>query len=249
VLIVNADDWGYDAATTDAIAAAHRAGAIDSATAMVHMRDSERAARLAGELGLPVGLHLNLMEPYSAPADEEGRQRQAAVVDRYRSSLASHWLQGPRLFGLVAGCVEDQLNAFGRLYSTQPTHVDGHQHGHLSTAALVTLRRRRVPAIRRSFTFRPSDKPLPRRVLRRALNGCISSTFRSTAGFHSIRTLHPRLGGHGLEDVLASARARDVEIMVHPGFPDECEILLSAAWSRLLDGLPRGSYRDLGRGT
>jgi predicted glycoside hydrolase/deacetylase ChbG (UPF0249 family) len=245
VLIVNADDWGYDEATTDAIAAAHLAGRIDSATAMVHMRDSARAARLAGELGLPVGLHLNLMEPYTAATDEAARRRQERVVRRYRSGLAARWLPGPRLLALAAGCVDEQLDAFARLYPAPPTHVDGHQHGHLSIAALYALRRRRVPAIRRGFTFRPGDKPLPKRALRRALNGCLSATFRSTARFHSIRTLHPRLGGHGLEQVLASARSCDVEVMVHPGVADEYEILMSSEWARLLDGLPRGSFGDL----
>jgi predicted glycoside hydrolase/deacetylase ChbG (UPF0249 family) len=245
VLIVNADDWGYDAATTDAIAAVHAAGAITSATAMVHMHDSERAARLAGELGLPVGLHLNLMEPFSTAPDEQVGRRQERVVQRYRAGLAPRWLPGPRLFALARRSVEEQLDAFARLYPAPPTHVDGHQHGHLSAPALYALRRRRVPAVRCAFTFRPEEKPAYKRALRGALNGCVAAAFRSTDRFHSIRTLHPRLGGHGLEAVLESSRRRDVEIMVHPGYADECEILLSSGWSRLLEGLPLGSYRDL----
>jgi predicted glycoside hydrolase/deacetylase ChbG (UPF0249 family) len=245
VLIVNADDWGYDASTTDAIAAAHAAGAISSATAMVHMRDSERAARLAGELGLPVGLHLNLMEPFAAAPDAAVRERQARVVARWRARQTSRWLPGPRLFAAARDTVEEQLDAFARLYPGPPTHVDGHQHGHLATPALYALRRRRVPAVRRAFTFRPEDKVAWKRAPRALLNGCVAAAFRTTDRFHSIRTLHPRLGGHGLEAVLEASRRQDVEIMVHPGLPDECEILLSSGWSRLLEGLPLGSYRDL----
>lgn len=245
MLIVNADDWGYDVPTTDAIAAAHAAGAITSATAMVHMRDSERAARLAGELGLPVGLHLNLMEPFSAASDTPVRERQARVVARWRAGQASRWLPSPRLFASARDTVEEQLDAFARLYPSPPTHVDGHQHGHLAAPALYVLRRRQAPAIRCAFTFRPEESPAPKRALRGALNRCIAAGFRSTDRFHSIRTLHPRLGGHGLEAVLDASRRQDVEIMVHPGLADECEILLSSEWSRLLEGLPLGSYRDL----
>jgi predicted glycoside hydrolase/deacetylase ChbG (UPF0249 family) len=57
---VNADDWGGYPEMTDATLRCFQAGAISSTTAMVYMRDSERAAELARASGIPTGLHLNL---------------------------------------------------------------------------------------------------------------------------------------------------------------------------------------------
>src|SRR5262245_40045723 len=67
VLIINADDWGRDTETTDRTLDCFRAGAISATSAMVFMKDSERAAMLAREYRLDAGLHLNLTEPFSAP--------------------------------------------------------------------------------------------------------------------------------------------------------------------------------------
>src|SRR5213593_5300843 len=66
-LILNADDWGRDARTTDSILACVRPGAVSSVSAMVFMEDSERAAAIARERGIDAGLHLNLTTPFSAP--------------------------------------------------------------------------------------------------------------------------------------------------------------------------------------
>lgn len=246
MLIVNADDWGYDLSTTEAIARAFQAGRITSATAMIFMRDSERAAPLASRESMPVGLHLNLMEAYSATdIPEEARVRQQQVVAAFRASQRCRWLPSRKLSSLVQRCVADQLNGFAQLYATAPTHIDGHQHGHLSTPVLRALSRDRRRAVRSSFTFRAGEKSLLNRALRFALNNQINARFRSTRKFYSIRTLHPRLGGYGLEDALAEAHVQDVEIMVHPGWSDELELLMSDQWRTLLAGVPLGSFRDL----
>jgi predicted glycoside hydrolase/deacetylase ChbG (UPF0249 family) len=47
LLIVNADDLGGNPVATDRIVAGFRARVLTSATAMMHMADSERAAGLA----------------------------------------------------------------------------------------------------------------------------------------------------------------------------------------------------------
>jgi predicted glycoside hydrolase/deacetylase ChbG (UPF0249 family) len=246
MLIVNADDLGHDRATSDAICDVYARGRISSATAMVFMEDSVRAFGLAAEARMPIGLHLNLMEPYSGiVADQRDREEQEWVVGRFQASFASRWLPGPRLFGATRRSVRAQLAEFERLRGGAPTHVDGHQHGHLSTPALWTLNASLRPAVRSSFTFRPAEKPLHNRALRRALNTALASRFVSTDRFHSIRDLHPALGGHGIEEVVAEARRRDVEVMVHPGIADEFELLTSEEWSRTIEGAPLGSFADL----
>src|SRR5437773_8317336 len=43
----------------------YRHGSVTSASAMIFMEDSERAAELASGSGLDVGLHLNFTQPYT----------------------------------------------------------------------------------------------------------------------------------------------------------------------------------------
>src|SRR5579863_9771612 len=57
VLIVNADDWGWDRETTDRTLNCFLEGSLSSVSAMVFMQDSERAARLARQHGIDAGLH------------------------------------------------------------------------------------------------------------------------------------------------------------------------------------------------
>ena len=53
LVIINADVLGLDVATTDAILDCFRADRITSASAMVWMSDSQRAASLAEECEIP----------------------------------------------------------------------------------------------------------------------------------------------------------------------------------------------------
>src|SRR5437879_6503305 len=64
MLIVNADDWGGWKSATDAALMCYRAGRITSVSGMVFMDDSERAANLATESKLDVGLHINFNQPF-----------------------------------------------------------------------------------------------------------------------------------------------------------------------------------------
>lgn len=246
MLIVNADDLGYDRATSDAICEVFARGAITSASAMVFMEDSERALGLAIAAGLPVGLHLNLMEAYSGSGvGEAERAEQAWTVERFQAGFARRWAPSRRLMESARGCVRLQLAEFERLRGARPTHVDGHQHGHLSTPVLWELSRSKDVPVRSSFTFRPGEKPRYNRVLRSLLNRGIGSRFASTRRFHSIRDLHPALGGRGIEEVVAEARDLEVEVMVHPGLADEYEVLVSEQWGRTIASAPTGSFADL----
>ena len=76
MLIINADDWGRSLAETDAALECYKAGRITSVSAMVFMEDSERAAELAKENKLDVGLHLNFTDRFTA--------------NQYASMLANH---------------------------------------------------------------------------------------------------------------------------------------------------------------
>src|SRR5215831_4875571 len=66
MLIINADDWGRCADETDITLACYKQGRITSTSAMVFMKDSERAAGLARTNGIDVGLHLNFAERFTS---------------------------------------------------------------------------------------------------------------------------------------------------------------------------------------
>ncbi len=244
LLIVNADDWGMDAATTDAIAACFDHGRITSASAMVYMEDSDRAARLARERSLPVGLHLNLARPFTdaaAPAPVRERQRRLA---RYLGRARwRRWVPSPLLRAEVARCVEDQRERFAALYGAPPTHLDGEQHMHTWPTALAALPR--GARIRPTFTFVARERPAWNRLARAGFNAALRRRFVTPRYFFSIRELHPALGGEALEERLDLAAGGAVEVMVHPGWEDERALLLADRWARLLEGRPLGSYADL----
>src|SRR5450755_1446542 len=92
-LIINADDWGLDRATTDRILECANRRVISSASGMVFMEDSERAAGLAREHRIDIGLHLNLTEAFSA------RNASARLQEHHRR--VARYLRRHRLFQTV----------------------------------------------------------------------------------------------------------------------------------------------------
>jgi len=248
LLIVNADDLGRTAGESDAAIACWRAGGISSATHMVWMTDSDRAAALAREAGLPTGLHLNLVEPYSASnVPPDVRAWQAAVAAHYGrggSRIRAH-VYDPRLRRPVERVIADQLARYRELYGAEPTHVDGHHHSHLIPTALMSSALPRGLRARRAFTFLGDERPAPSRAVRRVRNALIARRFHTTDWLFDLSELHPRLGGTRLEDKLELARSASVEVMAHPGIRDECELLVSEDWSRAVAGLRQGSFSAL----
>src|SRR5690349_19441826 len=86
MLIINADDLGRSQAETDVTLRCFREGRITSATAMVFMADSARAADLSRDTGLDVGLHLNLSQPFTAEVVNPCLQERHNRVVRFITS-------------------------------------------------------------------------------------------------------------------------------------------------------------------
>lgn len=246
LLIVNADDWGLDAATTDAIAACFAAGRITSATAMVHMADSARAAARAREIGLPVGLHLNLSEPFTSPAvppEVRARQARLARVLGDRRRRVRRWLPAPWLRAVIEQAVNDQLAEFVALYGRPPTHVDGHKHVHVSPSVA------RTPALagfvlRRAFSDPPGARS-PMAVARRLRHRAVLRRARGTDRFVPIWTLREDLAAGRVPAELRVPPGEAVEVMAHPGLAHELPLLMTEAWARGLRAARLGSYEDL----
>jgi chitin disaccharide deacetylase len=243
LLIVNADDWGASERTTESIAACFVAGGVTSATAMMHMADSERAAARALELGLPTGLHLNLTQPYDGPAVQaRAREMQARVVARFghlrrRDRLLLNLAQ----WRSVRYCVEDQLECFRRLYEREPTHVDGHNHVHLNPAVLLA-----IPAhLHVRTATHPPTPCTPIDLARLARHAAIRARYGSTNLVFDVTAVHPRLGGSGLERCLAIARRRSLELITHPAHVAQAGLLRSPEWIASIADLRLGTFEDL----
>lgn len=117
ILIVNADDLGLSDGVNAGIAEAHERGVVTSASLMVRRPGATAAAGLARRHPrLAVGLHLDLGEWVY----EDGRWRVA--YERWGSQDASE----------VERECRAQVAAFRDLLGRRPTHLDSHQHVHMS---------------------------------------------------------------------------------------------------------------------
>ncbi len=117
LLVVNADDFGLSDGVNAGIAAAHERGVVTSTSLMVRRAAASAASGLARRLpALAVGLHIDLGQwdyvegewkvdyQRCAPGDAEAIEREC----------------------------RDQLAAFRELLGRDPTHLDSHQHTHMS---------------------------------------------------------------------------------------------------------------------
>lgn len=253
LLVVNADDWGGSEATTEAILAAFEAGRVTSTSAMVHMPDSERAAEVAGRSGLPVGLHLNLTEPFGDPAAPTAvRDRQRRVAERFSGSgpeghpgtaRLRKWLYDPRIRGEVGRAIADQLECFERLYGKPPTHFDGHNYVDLCPNVFLSRAIPRGSRMRNTLDRFPVERS-PAALLRSARQALRSRRFRSTR--YTLQIAHLSLPADGPPDPrLRLADADPVEVISHPDDGHEREILMSDAWGQVLAEHRLGSFADL----
>ncbi len=242
MLIVNADDFGANERTSDPVIELFAERLLSSTSAMVRMRDTARAAKLASERGIPVGLHLNLTLPFAADAiPGPVRERQLRLTEIFG---AESWREETRERPdgrLLADVIADQLESFRENFG-DPTHLDGHHHVHTHPAVLEHL-----PA---ELPIRPMLTAPARAGARRAVRERrLRRRFLCPDLCFAFEHVHPALGGVGLQ-ALEHAREHPLEIMVHPRQQRERLALSSAEWRLALSTLRLGSYADLedGRG-
>lgn len=200
LLIINADDLGYDPAVTRGILKAMFEGVVTSATLMVNTPYAEEAAEEA--TGLALGLHLNLARhaPVSrafAPEHLDRGQFAEAKADR----LPAEAVEAEALAQL------DRLEA---LLGRPATHVDVHKHLHRHPAVLQGL----------AAAARARGVPV------RAIDPAMRATLRNAG----VRTTDFFIGDAGLEPYWTMERFREhverlspgvTELMCHPGFSPE----------------------------
>ena len=235
-LIVNADDWGRDRETTDRILDCAFARTVSSASAMVFMSDSERAADLAHDHAIDVGLHLNFTTPFSTPGVPARLQAmQSEIGGCLRRSRLAQVIFHPRLVRAFHYVVAAQLEEFARLYGSEPKRIDGHHHMHL--CANVVFGRLLPPGtlVRRNFSFRSGEKSLLNRLYRKAIDRQLARRHRLVDFLFSLSPMEPV---ERLQRIFFLAREHSVELETHPVEPAEYLFLIGSEIILLAGDLP-----------
>jgi len=243
MMIVNADDFGRTRAETDRALACYKHGRITSVTAMVFMEDSARAAALAREAGIDVGLHLNLSQLFTAPGGAATlNDHHARVVRFMKSSPYALVLYNPMLRNAFRYVYRIQVDEFMRLYGQAPSHIDGHQHRHLCTNVLLDRIIPRGARVRRNFSFESREKNLFNRAYRGLVDGVLARRYKISDFFFSLQQC---LQSDQMERVFNLSRDAIVEVMTHPLNDTEYAYLMSDQYNSDLDQLRMGTYADL----
>ena len=243
MLIVNADDLGKTPETTDNIISCFRRGKITSASAMVFMSDSERAAGSAAAAGLESGLHLNLDQPFDGPGvtmlmqDYHGR-----IVAYLQHSKWTQLIYNPSLRNAFRYVFHAQYDEYRRLFGREPVKIDGHDHMHLCMNMVVDRIIPRGTRVRRNLTFTRGQRNSLNRLYRRLIDAWLVRRYICSDAFFAIDPVWnlPRQ-----EKIVRLALRCDVELMVHPGLREEYEHLLSPAFEALIQGIPLGTFSML----
>jgi chitin disaccharide deacetylase len=243
MLIITADDYGETPLATDRILECYHHGSLTSASAMVFMADSERAATLARGSGVEFGLHLNLTEAFTAPAvAEEVRRRHAQVACCLNRHRYAQVLFHPLLAGAFGSLVNLQWTEFERLYGHPPVFVNGHHHMHLCTNVLGQRLLPRQARLRGPFTFQAGEKGRVNRWYRRRVARHLRKNFITPDCLYSIE---PLADTERLRRIAREAATRNVELEVHPEYADQHQFLLSPAFQRLLAGVELHGFSHL----
>jgi len=222
-LIINADDWGRDCETTDRTLNCIRVGSVSAVSAMVFMEDSERAAALAQEHGIDVGLHLNFTLAYSGAAIESRLRDHQAKLGQFLSRHAfARAIHNPTLANSFEYVVTAQIEEYRKLYGTEPYRIDGHHHMHLSANVLLGGLLRPGTIVRRHFSYEAGEKIFRNSVFRLFSAALLGRRYRVTDYFFSLPPLAPQTR---LDHIVNSAQNFIVEVETHPINPDEFRFL------------------------
>ena len=231
MLIMNADDWGMDAQTTNRIHECVKQGTVSSVSAMVFMEDSHRAADAARQTGVVAGLHLNFTTELTAQNCSQTLLEHQRRVRRFLRHRGAQALFHPGLTASFEYLVKAQCDEFATLYGRHPERVDGHHHMHLCANVLLQQLLPPGTAVRRNFSFRPGEKPFWNRLYRRLIDDQLARQHRVTDYFFNLAPLEPR---ERLDGIFSLATDSIVEVETHPGAFDEYIFLTSGEMFRHL---------------
>jgi chitin disaccharide deacetylase len=121
-LILNADDFAFNAAVSRGIVTLAQKGRLSATSAMTlsprWRQDAPALAELRDQID--VGLHLDWTSPFAMTAGH-GKSLSKAVL---QAVLGGYNHAQARLV------IERQIDAFEQVWQAPPSHIDGHQHVH-----------------------------------------------------------------------------------------------------------------------
>lgn len=243
MIIINADDWGRSRVDTDAILRCYAEKRITSASAMVFMEDSERAADIAREAGMDAGLHLNFNEEFTgninSPFLREYVIQTKGFLNANRYSVI---LYNPFLKRKFLSLYQAQAEEFSRLYGVPPSHIDGHQHMHLCANVLLDSIIPLGKRVRRSLSFWPGEKNFFNRTYRHFVDRWLAHRYRTTDYFFDLSHI---LQGDLRSRIVELEKTGIIELMTHPRHASEYDYLLSDDCRETLKNLNTASYSTL----
>lgn len=229
-VIVNADDWGRDVATTDRSLDCVIRGVVSSASAMVFMEDSERAAHLARQHSVDAGLHLNFTMPFSARQCPLRLKEQQERISRFlRSNRFSPVIYHPGLAASFEYVVKAQQEEYEQLYGAPARRMDGHHHMHLCANIVYQNLLPRGTIVRRNFSLWPGEKIWFNRLYRRWQDRWLSRRYRLADFFFDLYPLDPR---SRLERIFQLGTRFNVEVETHPINNEEYRFLIDGELMR-----------------
>lgn len=243
MLIITADDFGKTRQGTDNILMCFSSKRITSASAMVFMEDSERAASQASGTSLEVGLHLNFTLPFSVcNLPLKLREHQRKIISYLSKNKLSQVIYNPFLSDSFRFVFFAQQEEFIRLYGRFPDHYNGHHHMHLCANVLVSKLFPAGARVRRTFTFGPGEKNPFNRLYRLILDSYVSKRFIST---NNLFCIAPVQNYERIRNIVNRAIKENIEIEVHPENVEEIEFLLSDQYQNLMKSVYVGCFCDL----
>ena len=243
MIIITADDYGKTKHATDSILKCFSNKRITSASAMVFMEDSERAASLALQTSLEVGLHLNFTMLFSADKIPlKLREHHNRVVSYLTKNKLTQIIYNPLLASSFDFLFKAQFEEFNRLYGRNPGFYNGHHHMHLCANVLIGKILSKGARVRRTFTFYQGEKNSFNRLYRHILDIFVYRRFISTDCFFSILPLQDY---ERLRNIFKRAISSNVEIEVHPENDDEIKFLLSDQLQHLIDSVHVGNFQQI----
>jgi len=223
-VIINADDWGRDAVTTDRILECCKLGAVSAASAMVFMEDSERAAQLASANGIETGLHVNCTTSFSgSTASIRLREKQGELARYLLRHRLAQIVYRPGLSQSFEYVVAAQIEEFQRIYGTSPVRIDGHHHMHLCANVLIQRLLPRGTFVRRNSSFQWGERSFANAFYRKAVDSILSRRHLLTDYLFSLEPLEPP---DRLQRIYKLARESAVELETHPDRPAEHQYLV-----------------------
>ena len=208
---------------------------------MVFMEDSARAADLAKETGVDVGLHLNLTQRFSEEVcDRTLREYHDRIICFLTLNKYAFLIYNPAFRRQFQYVYQAQIDEFVHMYGKLPSHIDGHHHQHLCMNMLLDRVIPKGEKVRRNFYFWPGEKGLVNRTYRGLIDDLLlARNYRLTDYFFALSQCFQ---SERLTRVTELATKANVEIMTHPANAIEHAYLMSDEYLAALGRLNKGTY-------